>query len=120
MPIGFLMGAPGDEYYKAVAQVQDNIYKETTGGEYQKFGTGVYKYVLKRADYEYFNIDKHEVYQTHWSRALDIFIGKFDVTRGIGLHWYGGSDAAREFEPKINDKNWDKFPIGKAMRFSLR
>jgi|GEM_PF-5057532 len=120
MPIGFLMSAPGDPYYTKVAEVQNQIFKKSPGGEYQKFGTGVYKNVLANGDYKFFNLAMHEVYQIHWSRALDVFVGKYDISKGIGLHWYGGSAAAREFEPKINQKNWTQFPIRNILEPSLK
>jgi len=112
MPIAFMLGAPKSSYYQDVYNHQLSILR-TSGnrGNYQKFGTKVYKNILNTKLYPFFKINPKEIYQCNWRRHGTIFAGNIDLGMGIGIHWYGGSPSAAAFEPIINHDNWNEFPI---------
>ena len=108
-PIAFMAAAPGCAFFKTVHTHQLAIYKASKGrGNYQKFGSKVYRNALSIGDYSYIDLAAAEVYQTPWTRHGSIFEGEIDLEKGVGTHWYGGSPSSAKFEPLITHENWRK------------
>jgi len=119
-PIGFMLGARGSSFFRDVHAIQMKIFKDRPRQKsYQGFGTGVYKSVLNSSEYQFFLIQRQEVYQHYWGAHARIFAGSINTGRGVGIHWYGGSRSAASHEPRLNHENWNDHPLNKVLRITL-
>jgi mannosyltransferase OCH1-like enzyme len=117
LPIAFMLAEPGSKYFRAVYEKQLTLLPKKHRA-YQVFGTGIYRSVLARG-FSHFKIDKQEVYQHHWRDHERIFNGHVDNSRGVGIHWFGGSTSAAKVEPKMTHENWESFPLSKLIEIGL-
>ncbi len=119
-PIAFMFGSPGATFFQDVHHHQLAIFKSSGArGDYQKFGTKVYRYVFQRGDYDPFYVARNEVYQKTWQYHGQIFNGQINPALGVGIHWYGGSASAAIVEPKMTHENWQDFPLSHVIRVTL-
>lgn len=111
-PIGFMMAAPGSAYFAMVHERQVKMFDGGAGRSgYQGYGTGLYKAVKSHMNPMHFVIGPQEVYQHKWSAHARIFAGDIALDRGVGIHWYGGSDSAAAHESNINHESWHEHPL---------
>lgn len=114
-PIGFMLSAPGSTFFERVLCRQKAMASSPARGAYQRFGTGVYKSVMASGGHPYFPVDPSEVYQHMWGAHRRIFQGALDLNRGVGIHWYGGSESAALHEPKLQSDSWREHPLSTAI-----
>lgn len=124
-PIAFMLSSPGALFFERVHEIQIHQMnsaikrKDKRRNDYQRYGTNVFKGVFKDLPLNPIPIDTSEVYQLMWKYHAKIFSGDVDLATGIGVHWYGGSTSAAEFEPQITHKNWRDFPIRNMLEVTL-
>jgi hypothetical protein len=120
-PIAFMLSGPGSTFFKDVLDDQIRLLNapQRARPRYQKYGTKVYSYAFKNSTYQHTKIAVHEIYQKQWRQHGDIFAGSVGLNVGIGVHWYGGSQSAAEYEPKINHENWRDYPIKKMIEVTF-
>lgn len=117
LPIAFMMGNKGSEFFKNVYDHQMDTLKNPPRrfDGYQKFGTKIYQHVAKHGGFPFFTINTTEVYQYQWRVCNLIFEGKINTSIGVGIHWYGGSNHAATAELDINHTTWSKHALASTI-----
>ena len=114
-PIGFLMSAKNNRFYKKHVIESAKTYKDH---QYQSIGTYVVKRVSNSLEdcsrkfpkNKFTNIDPSSVYHFHFQKLDEIYDKNVDTPdQCIGIHWYGGHPKSQEFNKTLTDKNYKTF-----------
>ncbi len=111
-PIGFLMSAKNNPFYKKHIIESARSYQPN---QYQSIGTYVVKRVsntfedcIKRFPKNKFvNIDPASVYHFHFQKLDEIYDKTVEIPDNcIGIHWYGGHPKSQEFNKLLSNRNY--------------
>jgi len=107
--IGFIGAQKESKFYYDLFKTQ--LIQNTHAINYQDFGNRLLRdknpNSLKAIYPNTISIDINLVYPIRWYAIKDIFINNVILNEAaIGLHWFGGSSLAADFEISMTKENW--------------
>lgn len=115
--IGFLMAAPGNEFYDALYKA--SLKKMQREGEYQHIGVALWHAYAPNPDaieakhlkLKLYDIEMWLVYSINSFQITQIIDKNVELSdkETIGLHWYGGHPRCIHWENLITENNLNEF-----------
>ena len=104
--IGFLAAEQGDEIMNQLI----NFAKTNTSiGKYQSYGSTLWSRALDEEP-KGWNLPKNFIYSYDWTQVDSLFNKTVTLPPdAVGIHWYGGSSVASEWENKLTPTNYKQF-----------
>lgn len=94
--IGLLAAEKGDSIYQWLLE---SANLRTDRDKYQSFGSGLWGAMLDGTTLTGWNIPEYLIYSFNWREAESLFTEKKKLPKkAIGIHWYGGSGIAGQWE----------------------
>lgn len=110
--IGLLAAPKGDKLYKELL----NYAKQAPTDKYQAFGATLWDKVTEQPP-EGLNMPQELVYSYDWQQAENLFVDNKELPKGaIGVHWFGGSIVAGQWENKITPQSQYDSTIGNLIK----
>lgn len=99
--VGFLAAKKNDPLYKELLNTAPLI----TANKYQVFGATMWGNKLTEEP-EGINLPKNFIYSYDWTDVKGLFTKNKKLPKdAVGVHWYGGSAIAREWENDLTPEN---------------